>query len=48
MRGGVDAKARQRVDRIERELAAARLRLFGIETGIDQDVAAVPRISQTK
>ena len=37
---GLDAEIRQRIDRIERELAGARLGLFGIEAGIDQDVAA--------
>ena len=37
---GGDAKTLQRIDRIERELAGARLRLFGVEAGIDQDVAA--------
>ena len=39
---GRHAEIRQRVDRIERELARARLRLFGIEAGIDQDVATAP------
>ena len=37
---GLDAKVRQRIDRIERQLAGTRLRLFGVEAGIDQDVAA--------
>ena len=37
---GLDAEIRQRIDRIERELAGARLRFLGIEAGIDQDVAA--------
>ena len=37
---GRDAEIRQRIDRIERELAGTRLRLFGVEAGIDQDVAA--------
>ena len=37
---GLDAKACQRIDRIERQLAGARLGLFGVEAGIDQDVAA--------
>ena len=37
---GLDPEARQRIDRIERELAVSRLRLLRIETGIDQDVAA--------
>ena len=40
---GRDAKVRQRIDRIERQLAGTRLRLFGIEAGIDQDVAAAAR-----
>ena len=39
---GLDAERRQRVDRIERELAAARLRLRRVEAGIDQDVAPLP------
>ena len=37
---GSNAESRQRVDRIERQLARARLRLLGVEAGIDQDVAA--------
>ena len=37
---GLDAKAFQRIDRIERELAISQSRLFGVEAGIDQDVAA--------
>jgi len=45
---GVDAKACQRIDRIERQLAASQARFLGVETGINQDVAAWPRISQTK
>lgn len=36
----LDAKALQRIDRIERQLARACARLLGIEAGIDQDVAA--------
>src|SRR5689334_14925022 len=36
----LDAKARERIDRIERQLAPADLRLIGVEAGIDQDVAA--------
>src|SRR6476620_11076557 len=36
----LDAKARQRVDRIEREFAAASLRLGGVETGVYQNIAA--------
>ena len=39
-RAGGHAEIRQRVDRIERELARARLCLLGIEAGVDQDVAA--------
>ena len=39
-RVGLDAEIRQRIDRIERQLAGARLRFLGIEAGIDQDVAA--------
>src|SRR4029079_8041049 len=31
----------QRIDRIERELAGAGLGLFGVEAGIDQDLAAM-------
>jgi len=38
-RVGVDAEARQRLDRIERQLAVARLRFGRVEAGIDQDVA---------
>ena len=38
---GRNAKFLQRIDRVERELAGTRLRLFGVEAGIDQDVAAV-------
>ena len=38
---GRDAEARQRLDRIERQLAVAQLRFRGVEAGIDQDVAAV-------
>ena len=41
-RVGGNAEIRQRVDRVERELARTRLRLFGIEAGIDQDVATGP------
>ena len=41
-RVGLDAEIRQRIDRIECELAGARLRFLGIESGIDQDVAAAP------
>src|ERR1700722_15524458 len=37
---GLDAKALERIDRIERELAISQSRLFGVEAGIDQDVAA--------
>src|SRR5580693_4168750 len=37
---GLDAEALQRIDRIERELAISQTRLFGIEAGIDQNVAA--------
>ena len=40
---GGNAEIRQRIDRIERQLAGARLRLFGVEAGIDQDVAAAAR-----
>ncbi len=39
---GLDSKAFQRIDRIERQLAGAGLRFFRVEAGIDQDVAAVP------
>src|SRR5450631_479738 len=39
---GLYAETRQRIDRIERQLAIAQLRLRRIETGIDQNVAAVP------
>ena len=45
---GLDAEAIQRIDRIERQLARPHLGLFGIEAGIDQNIAAAPRISQTK
>ena len=45
---GRNAELGQRVDRIERELAGAGPRLFGVEAGIDQDVATTARISQTK
>jgi hypothetical protein len=38
----LNAKACQRIDRIEHQLAAADLGLVGIEAGIDQDVAPVP------
>ena len=37
--GGGNAEIFQRVDRIEGELAGARLGLFGVEAGVDQDVA---------
>ena len=37
---GLDAKALERIDRIERELAISQTCLFGVEAGIDQDVAA--------
>ena len=37
---GRHAEARQRIDRIERELAGALGGLFGIEPGVDQDVAS--------
>ena len=39
----LDPEGIKRIDRIERELAAARLRFLGVETGIDQDVAAAAR-----
>ncbi len=39
--GGRDPERRQRVDGIERQLAAAQARLFRVEAGIDQDVATV-------
>jgi hypothetical protein len=38
---GADAEACQRVHRVERELATAQLRLFGVETSIDQNIAAM-------
>jgi hypothetical protein len=38
----LDPEGRQRIDRIERELATARLRLRRVETGIDQNVAPLP------
>ena len=38
---GADAEARQRLDRIKRELAVARLRLCRVEAGVDQNIAAV-------
>ena len=37
---GTDAEARQRIDRIERQLAVAQLRLLRVEAGIDQNIAA--------
>ncbi|MEH2623851.1 hypothetical protein V1292_001906 [Bradyrhizobium sp. AZCC 1719] len=39
---GGDTKIGQRVNRIEREFARTRLRLLGVEAGVDQDVAAGP------
>src|ERR1700726_1858956 len=36
----LDAKPRQRLNRIERELAFAQLCLGGVEAGIDQNLAA--------
>ena len=36
------AKTFQRIDRIQRQLAGAQGRLFGVEAGIHQDVAASP------
>src|SRR5450756_2658146 len=38
--GGRHPEARQRLDRIERQLAVAQLRFRRVEAGIDQDVAA--------
>ncbi len=38
---GQYAEARQRLDRVERQLAVSQLRLCRIEAGIDQDIAAV-------
>src|SRR5882757_8120358 len=38
----LDAEPFQRIDRIERQLAGAALGLFGVEAGVDQDVAASP------
>ncbi len=39
---GIDAEARQRVDRVERQLAIAQAGLLGVEACIDQDIAALP------
>ena len=36
----LDAEVFERIDRVERELAGARLGLFGVEPGIDQDLTA--------
>src|SRR5260370_35597255 len=38
---GQYAEARQRLDRVERQLAVSQLRLCRIEAGIDQEIAAV-------
>jgi hypothetical protein len=39
-RTGTDTEPRQRLHRIERELAVSQARFLGVETGINQNIAA--------